>query len=35
MTVMFLLGIAVATVAGIIPARRASKIQVTEALRFS
>jgi putative ABC transport system permease protein len=35
MTVVFLLGISVATLAGIIPARRASKIQVTEALRFT
>jgi putative ABC transport system permease protein len=35
MIVVFLLGVAVATVAGIIPARRASKIPVTEALRFS
>ena len=35
MAVVFLLGIAVATLAGIIPARRASKIQVTEALRFN
>jgi putative ABC transport system permease protein len=31
----FCLGIIVATVAGIIPARRASKIQVTQALRFN
>ena len=31
---MFILGIVIATVAGIIPARKASKIQVTEALRF-
>ncbi len=35
MVVVFLLGIAVATLAGFIPARRASKIQVTEALRFT
>jgi putative ABC transport system permease protein len=33
--VVFVLGIAVATVAGILPARRASKIPVTEALRFN
>jgi putative ABC transport system permease protein len=31
----FCLGIAVATAAGIIPARKASKIQVTQALRFN
>jgi len=35
MAVAFCLGIIVATVAGIIPARRASKIQVTQALRFN
>jgi ABC-type lipoprotein release transport system permease subunit len=35
MAIAFFLGIAVATVAGIIPARRASKIEVTEALRFN
>ncbi|HUI91706.1 MAG TPA: FtsX-like permease family protein [Chitinivibrionales bacterium] len=35
MAVVFVLGVAVATIAGIIPARRASKIQVTEALRFN
>ncbi|MGB7567099.1 MAG: FtsX-like permease family protein [Chitinivibrionales bacterium] len=35
MGLAFCLGILVATVAGIIPARRASKIQVTQALRFA
>jgi putative ABC transport system permease protein len=35
MIVVFVLGIAIATIAGIIPSRRASKIQVTEALRFN
>ncbi|HMD68027.1 MAG TPA: FtsX-like permease family protein, partial [Chitinivibrionales bacterium] len=35
MIVVFVLGVAVATLAGVIPARRASKIQVTEALRFT
>jgi putative ABC transport system permease protein len=35
MGIAFCLGILVATVAGIIPARRASKIQVTQALRFA
>jgi putative ABC transport system permease protein len=35
MVVVFILGVAVATLAGIIPAHRASKIQVTDALRFS
>lgn len=34
MALVFCLGILVATVAGIIPARRAGKIQVTQALRF-
>ena len=34
MGIAFCLGILVATVAGIIPAHRASKIQVTQALRF-
>ena len=35
MGIAFCLGMLVATVAGIIPARRASKIQVTQALRFA
>jgi ABC-type lipoprotein release transport system permease subunit len=35
MTLALCLGIAVATVAGIIPARKASKIRVTQALRFN
>ena len=35
MGIAFCLGILVATVAGIIPARKASKIQVTQALRFA
>lgn len=35
MSAVFILGVAVATLAGVIPARRASKIQVTEALRFN
>jgi putative ABC transport system permease protein len=35
MVIAFCLGIFVATVAGIIPARKASKIQVTQALRFN
>ena len=35
MAISFCLGIFVATLAGIIPARKASKIQVTQALRFN
>jgi ABC-type lipoprotein release transport system permease subunit len=35
MAVAFCLGIGVATLAGVIPARKASKIQVTQALRFN
>jgi putative ABC transport system permease protein len=35
MAVAFCLGVVVATAAGIIPARKASKIQVTQALRFN
>jgi ABC-type lipoprotein release transport system permease subunit len=35
MALAFCLGIVVATIAGIIPARKASRIQVTQALRFN